>query len=329
MIDWLGMERPGGGRDMENWRWVYGGAAKGQNMNGDASDVHASSGYLALAAYVNDKAQIKTDKVKAWTADTAEKRWTSMKTLYRKAVFLPVPIAEHNEDFEDEMKQLAENRDTICKDFARLYKLLCDHPSTQPQHTIDSMRPVTAAAAAALTLDNGDASDEDEGDDHDHDHDDDANDGDKDKASANTTAAAADGVASASSGDKRSRNSEEAPKGRKEKEQKTTPTLTKQQEAAAKKSSFHLKKATSESSSKRQDIQTLFLKSQEENAKNAKAQMKTSAILQLITSGITAPEQIKTYMALMFGENAEGEQRGPVCTKMTVDNVVVVDLGAK
>ena len=61
MIDWLGLDRPGGGRDMENWRWVYGGAAKGQNMNGDAGDVHASSGFAALAAYVNEKAMIKSD----------------------------------------------------------------------------------------------------------------------------------------------------------------------------------------------------------------------------------------------------------------------------
>jgi hypothetical protein len=230
-----------------------------------------------------------------------------MKALYRKAVFLPVPIADNNEDFEDEMKQLAENRETICKDFARLFKLLCDHPSTQPQHTIDSMRP---ASAAAVKLGNDD---DDEIDDQDND----ANDGDE-ESRITTVAADGDGVTDASSGDKRSRKSDEAPKGKKEKEQKKT--LTKQQEAASKKSSFHLKKATSEPSSKRQDIQTLFLKSQEEVAKNAKAQMKTNAILELIKAGITDKTQIKSYMAIMFGENGDGEQTGDISTKLTIMN---------
>ncbi len=321
MIDWLGLDRPGGGRDMENWRWVYGGAAKGQNMNGDAGDVHASSGYAALAAYVNDKAMIKSDKVKAWTADTAEKRWTSMKTLYRKAVFLPVPIADNNEDFEDEMSQLHINRETICKDFARLFKLLNDHPATQPQHTMDSMRPAPATYSTQFKLP---CDDDDEGDDHEDDADADgveANDGDEESGNT-TTAADVTGVASkasasdASCGDKRSRKSEEATKGKKEKEQKKT--LTKQQEAASKKSSFHLKKPTSEPSSKRQDIQTLFLKSQEEVAKNAKAQMKTNAILELIKAGITDATKIKSFMQLMFGENSDGEHVGPICRTMQI-----------
>ena len=83
MIDWMSMDRPGGGREMENWRWIYGGAAKGQNMNGDASDVHASSGYLALAEFVNSKAKIKSGE-KAWTAEMAEKRWITMKTKGRE-----------------------------------------------------------------------------------------------------------------------------------------------------------------------------------------------------------------------------------------------------
>ena len=314
MIDWLGLDRPGGGRDMENWRWVYGGAAKGQNMNGDAADVHASSGYAALAAYVNDKAQIKTDKVKAWTAETADKRWTAMKALYRKAVFLPVPIADNNEDFEDEMKQLAENRETICKDFARLFKLLCDHPSTQPQHTMDSMRP-TSATAVKLGSDDDDDVDGDDGDN-------DVSDGDGDEESGITTVAAdvTSKASDASCGDKRSRKSDDAPKGNKEKEKEQKKTLTKQQEAASKKSSFHLKKATSEPSSKRQDIQTLFLKSQEEVAKNAKAQMKTNAILELIKAGITDKAQIKSYMAIMFGENGDGEQTGEISTRLTIMN---------
>ena len=64
MIEWLGMEREGQkeGQSMKNWRSIWGGAAKGRNMQGEVDEVHSSSGYSKLAAYVNTKCQIKTDK---------------------------------------------------------------------------------------------------------------------------------------------------------------------------------------------------------------------------------------------------------------------------
>lgn len=308
MIDWLGMERPGGGRDMENWRWVYGGAAKGQNMNGDASDVHANSGYLALALFVNEKAKIKSGD-RAWTAETAEKRWTATKTAYRKAVFLPVPIAVDNEDFEDEMKTLDENRETICKDFKRLFLLLQNHPSTQPQHTLDSMKPNAKPTPPA------DDSDDDADDDADEDDADDAK--ADDVKSADVTASkstAFSKTSSASAGEKRANESEGKVPSKKQKEKK----LSKQQDAATKKTQFHLKKPTSDPSSKRADIQTLFIKSQEDLAKNAKVQMRSNAILELIKAGITDSIKIKAYMAIMFEENSEGEQIGPVSDSVTM-----------
>ena len=309
MIDWLGMDRPGGGRDMQNWRWIYGGAAKGQNMNGDASDVHASSGYLALALFVNDKAKIKSGD-KAWTAETAEKRWTSTKTAYRKAVFLPVPIAEDNEDFEDEMKLLDENREKVCKDFKRLFLLLQDHPSTQPQHTVDSMRPPNSKTTPPADDSDDDADDADDAEDGD--------DADNVK-SADVTAskATASKASSNSAGDKRENESDPQVPSKKEKKEKK---LSKQQDAATKKPQFHLKKPTSDPSSKRADIQTLFIKSQEDLAKNAKVQMRSNAIVELIKAGITDPTKIKSYMAIMFGENSEGEQVGPVSGTVTLMN---------
>ena len=313
MIDWMGMGRPGGGREMENWRWLYGGAAKGQNMNGDASDVHASSGYLALAEYVNSKAKIKSGE-KAWTVETAEKRWTTMKTAYRKAMFLPVPIAENNEDFEDEMKMLGANREIICKDFNRLFLLLQDHPSTQPQHTIDSMSSSKKKLAAVSDDDEGCQGDDDAAADNDDDDDDD--DAVKSALSADVTASKS---SKSSAGDKRSIGGDGKSPSKKEKKEKEKK-LSKQQEAASKKTEFHLKKPTSDPSSKRADIQTLFIKSQEELAKNAKVQMKSNAILELIKAGITDAATIKSYMAIMFGENCEGEQTGPVTDKMTIDN---------
>ena len=141
MIDWLSMERPGEGKKMNNLRWIYGGAAKGQNMNGEAADVHASSGFQALANYVNDRAKIKSDKTKAWCAVTSEKRWTTMKKNYRKAVFLPKPESKENgnDNFEEEMEILHENREKVCVDFNRLFLLLGEHPSTASVHTQDSM----------------------------------------------------------------------------------------------------------------------------------------------------------------------------------------------
>ena len=44
MIEGLGLDREGqkDGQPMQNWRSIYGGAAKGRNMNEDAGEVHAS-----------------------------------------------------------------------------------------------------------------------------------------------------------------------------------------------------------------------------------------------------------------------------------------------
>jgi hypothetical protein len=281
MIEWLGLERPGEGRRMLNFRWIYGGAAKGQNMNGEASDVHASSGYVALANYVNDKAKIKSDKVKAWTAESAEKRWTTMKAKYRQAIFLPMPEESGNNNFEEEMGILDANREKICGDFYKLYALLGEHPSTAPVHTADSM------AAAQLTLD--DDEDEEGG----------GNTG-QEAEDAELEAEEDEGVASskdaASIGSKRSGSNATVTKAPKE------PKLSKQR--LAEKKPFHLKKPTSEPSHKRTDIQTLFIKSQEDLAKQQHAQMRINAMLELIKAKIPQ-DQIPGMMRFMFGENNE------------------------
>lgn len=272
MIDWLGLERPGDGKKMLNFRWIYGGAAKGQNMSGDASDVHASSGFVALANYVNEKAQIKSNKAKAWCAVSAEKRWTTMKARYRKAVFLPTPTEGDDKDvFEDEMAILAENREKVCVDFKRLHLLLGDHPSTAPLHIQDSMSSI-----------------------FDEDNEDEAYEAEEENNAADSEDA--DAVQSSEIGSKRSQKSEST-KQSTTKEGKSVK-LSKQRMAEQK--PFQLKKATSELSHKRTDIQTLFIKSQEDLVKNQKSQQRINAIIELIKAGIEKT-QIEEYMRFMFG----------------------------
>ncbi len=277
MIEWLGLDRPGEGKKMLNFRWIYGGAAKGQNMNGEASDVHASSGYTAMANYVNDRAKIKSDKVKAWTAESAEKRWTTMKASYRKAAFLPVPEESGNDAFEEEMAILDANREKVCGDFKKIHALLSEHPSTAPVHTADSM-----AAALSFNAEHEDDEEDDEAAES-------GQDGDEVVASKDALSA----------GSKRSlsktsfKSTEATVKAPKEK------TLSKQRQAEKK--PFQLKKPTSEPSHKRADIQTLFIKSQEDLAKQQQSQMRINAMLELIKARIPQ-EQIPGYMNFMFGE---------------------------
>ncbi len=279
MIEWLGLDRPGEGRKMLNFRWIYGGAAKGQNMNGEASDVHASSGYTAMANYINDRAKIKSDKVKAWTAETAEKRWTTMKASYRKAAFLPVPEESGNDAFEEEMAILDANREKVCGDFKKIHALLSEHPSTAPVHTADSME---------LPF-NADYEDDEEDDEA-------AESGqDGDDAVANKDALSAGSKRSLS---KTSFKSAESTVKAPVKE----PKLSKQRQAEKK--PFQLKKPTSEPSHKRTDIQTLFIKSQEDLAKQQQSQMRINAMLELIKAKIPQ-EQISGYMNFMFGSHGE------------------------
>jgi hypothetical protein len=287
MIEWLGMERPGEGRGMLNYRWIYGGAAKGQNMNGDAESVHAQSGYIALANFVNEKAKIKT-KPTAWTAEGAEKRWTHMKALYRKACFLPVPHEDGNDNYDEEKKVLEQNREKICVDFEKIFVILGQHPSTAPVHTLDSMKLKSTRNTAALE----DSVEEDEDDDED----DDESDGADDRQDGEPEDRC---KVSSSSGSKRSATTHELTEPKKTKD----APLSKQR--LAEKKPFHLKKATSEPSHKRADIQTLFIKSQEDLAKNQQSQMRINAILELIKHGIPK-EKITEYMKFMFGEHEEG-----------------------
>ncbi len=272
---------------MLNYRWIYGGAAKGQNMNGDAESVHAQSGYIALANFVNEKAKIKT-KLTAWTAEGAEKRWTHMKALYRKACLLPVPHEDGNDNYDEEKKVLDQNREKICIDFEKIFLILGQHPSTAPVHTLDSMKLKSTRNTAALE----DSVEEDEDDDEDDDSDSADDDGVQEDQSK----------VSSSSGSKRSATTHELKGHKKPKETKDAP-LSKQR--LAEKKPFQLKKATSEPSHKRADIQTLFIKSQEDLAKNQQSQMRINAILELIKHGIPK-EKITEYMKFMFGEHEEG-----------------------
>jgi hypothetical protein len=286
IIDWLGLDRPGEGKGMLNFRWIYGGAAKGQNMSGDAADVHANSGYLSLANYVNDKAKIKS-KMGAWDAECAEKRWTTMKASYRKALNLPKPNEEGNDNFVEEMGILNENRETVCGDFERLFALLGEHPATAPLHTIDSMS-LSGYAGSKLLAD--DADDEEEDADlgeelkEDLEEEDSRTIGSKQSRQSlkSTTTVASPAVIMAAP--------QKAAKA---------PKLSKQREAEKK--PFHLKKATSEPSHKRADIQTMFIKSQEDLAKTQQHQMRVNAMLELIKANIPRAE-IQTYMDFMFNE---------------------------
>jgi hypothetical protein len=304
MIEWLGLDRPGEGRGMLNFRWIYGGAAKGQNMNGEASDVHASSGYTALANYVNDRAKIKSDKVKAWTAESAEKRWTTMKASYRKACFLPEPEESGNDNYEGEMEILDANRERLCVDFKKLHALLSNHPSTAPAHTSDSM-----AAPPPPFADDDDEEDDPEeevkaGDDHNED--------------ASTSVKDAVSLTSQQS---RTKSASDATVGK----QPKGPPLSKQR--LAEKRPFQLKKPTSEPSHKRTDIQTLFIKSQEDLAKQQQSQMRINAMLELIKAGIPQ-QQIPGMMKFMFGEigsNQVPDTSTTIYTSATDDSKIVID----
>lgn len=289
MIDWLGMDRPGEGRGMLNFRWIYGGAAKGQSMNGDADDVHASSGYLALANYVNDKAKIKS-KAGAWDADAAEKRWTTMKACYRKAVNLPKPSEEDNDNFVEEMGILIANREAICGDFERLFALLGEHPATAPLHTIDSMSRSGSAASKSVAVDVDDDESENE------------EDAVMEKDKQSEEEAKVEEEIDDEAGSKRSRATSTtiaSAKAATPKKAAKEPKLSKQR--LAEKKPFHLKKPTSEPSHKRTDIQTLFIKSQEDLAKTQQQQMRINAMLELIKAKIPQSD-IKKYMDFMFNE---------------------------
>jgi hypothetical protein len=280
MIEWLGLERVTDGKAMLNWRWIYGGAAKGQNMCGDASDVHASSGYSSMAKYVNEKSFIKSDKHKAWTADTAEKRWTYIKGLYRKAVFLPAPDPIDNDEYEEEQQMYLEKQEQVCGDFAKLHKLLKDHPSTQPAHVVDTM-----SRGPAREKDDGSVSD-DRCDDYDEGHSD----------PEVCLDEIGEGQSRKSVGSKRS--GELA--GTTPKKHKETRKETKQDAAAKKKPVFYLKKETSESSHKKTDIQTLFIQSQQKQVEAMANQQRVTAVLGLIAQGISTND-MAPYLNIMFG----------------------------
>jgi hypothetical protein len=291
MIDWLFLDRPGEGKGMLNFRWIYGGAAKGQNMNGDASDVHASSGYLALANYVNDKAKIKS-KAGAWDADAAEKRWTTMKATYRKALNLPKPNEEGNDNFVEEMGILIANREAICADFERLFALLGEHPATAPVHTIDSMTRKEKPVSASSPVDGDDDDDEKE-------EDADLEDNESEVEAPENFPEAEQLKDDATVGSKRSRTNTTVASAATPKNAPKEPKLSKQRQAEKK--PFHLKKATSEPSHKRTDIQTMFIKSQEDLAKNQHQQMRINAMLELLKAKIPQAD-IPGMMAFMFGE---------------------------
>jgi hypothetical protein len=145
MVEWLGMEREGqkDGQPMQNWRCVYGGAAKGRNMNDDAGEVHAAAGYARLAAFVNSKCKIKTDKRRAWDAEIAEKRWTDLKKKYRLATRMQEPL---NTQFETDgayhqaKQKFEEGREKCCRDYVKIHEMLKDHPGIHPYMPNDSMR---------------------------------------------------------------------------------------------------------------------------------------------------------------------------------------------
>jgi hypothetical protein len=144
MLEWLDMDREGqkDGYPMKNWRSIYGGAAKGRNMNDSADDVHAKGGYQRLANFVNQKCKIKSDKSKAWDAELAEKRWHYMKKLYRKAIKTPVPLNtafDSEETFQTALEDYRDKQEKVCPGFMKLYAMLYTHPSTQPHNPHDSM----------------------------------------------------------------------------------------------------------------------------------------------------------------------------------------------
>jgi hypothetical protein len=268
MIEWLGMEREGQkeGQSMKNWRSIWGGAAKGRNMQGEVDEVHSSSGYSKLAAYVNTKCQIKTDKARAWNAEIAEKRWAWMKKQYKKAAKMSKPLNTHYEDdesFEAAMQKHEAAQEKACPGFKSLYTLLEGHPAVEPYCPTDSMLPRTPNSKSYGSV-------EDEDDDS---------------------------------------QSAAPPMLRKEDTQgvikKTKETTT----AAARKkqkTEFSLRKPGNESAStKRLNIQEMFIKSQEtqlevdrEKIKVDKQKLLVQAVTDLARAGI-APQDMDAYLVLM------------------------------
>ena len=148
MVEWLATEREGQreGQPMQNWRCVYGGAAKGRTMNEDAGEVHAAGGYARLAAFVNNKCKIKSDKRRAWDAEVAEKRWTDLKKKYKIATRMPEPLNtqfETDEAYDKAKEKFEEAREKCCRDYLKIHEMLKDHPGIHPYMPTDSMQMQT------------------------------------------------------------------------------------------------------------------------------------------------------------------------------------------
>ena len=145
MVEWLGMDREGqkDGQPMKNWRSIYGGAAKGRNMNEEAGEVHASGGYARLAAFVNSKCKIKSDKRRAWDAEIAEKRWTDLKKKYKIAARMQEPLNtafDTDEAYGKAKEKFEEAREKCCRDYLTIHEMLKEHPGIHPYRPVDSMR---------------------------------------------------------------------------------------------------------------------------------------------------------------------------------------------
>lgn len=144
MLEWLDMDREGQkeGQRMKNWRSIYGGAAKGRNMNDDAEDVHSKGNFKRLADFVNVKCKIKSDKGKAWDEEVAEKRWQAMKKSYRKACRNTAPLNTSfatDQEFNIALAEFKEKQEKECPGFSKLHAMLYGHPATHPHEPHDSM----------------------------------------------------------------------------------------------------------------------------------------------------------------------------------------------
>ena len=152
MIEWLGMDREGqkDGQPMQNWRSIYGGAAKGRSMNEDAGEVHAAGGYARLAAFVNSKCKIKSDKRRAWDAEIAEKRWTDLKKKYKLASRMAEPLNtqyDTDEAYDSANAKFMEAREKCCRNYLQIHEMLKNHPGIHPYMPHDSMTQKPAAVA--------------------------------------------------------------------------------------------------------------------------------------------------------------------------------------
>jgi hypothetical protein len=144
MIEWLGMDREGqkDGQPMQNWRCIYGGAAKGRNMNEDAGEVHASGGYSRLAAFVNAKCRIKSDPKRAWTEEIAEKRFADLKKKYKMATRMQEPLNttfDNDAAYDKAKEKFEEDREKVCRNYKKIHDLLKEHPAMHPYQPTDSM----------------------------------------------------------------------------------------------------------------------------------------------------------------------------------------------